>query len=382
MRFSRIRLENWRNFSEVNVVLQNRVFIIGANASGKSNFLDVFRFLRDLVVSGGGFQKAVESRGGVSVVRSLSARHPKTDVTIEIEINDNDKIVWRYRIVFNQDNNRRPMLKEEKIWRGEDDRPILNRPDEDDLQDKERLSQTYLEQTFANREFREITDFFKSITYSHIVPQLVRDPERSVGRIADPYGGDFLEQIAALPKGSRDARLRRIQSALKLAIPQLLSLEHMRDEKGIPHLRARYENWRSQGVWQKETEFSDGTLRLIGLLWILQEGSGPLLLEEPELSLHTGVVRYLPQMMRNVQKERKRALRQTIVSTHSSEMLQDEGIGLDEILLFNAQKEGTSVETGTNEPEISNEFNAGLSLAEIVLSRTEPPQIRQLSFFE
>ncbi|TEU15991.1 MAG: chromosome segregation protein SMC, partial [Anaerolineales bacterium] len=54
MRFSRIKLENWRNFQEADVPLQNRVFLVGANASGKSNFLDAFRFLRDIVMPGGG----------------------------------------------------------------------------------------------------------------------------------------------------------------------------------------------------------------------------------------------------------------------------------------------------------------------------------------
>jgi len=54
MRFSYVRLENWRNFGQAAAALQERVFLVGPNASGKSNFLDVFRFLRDLVLPGGG----------------------------------------------------------------------------------------------------------------------------------------------------------------------------------------------------------------------------------------------------------------------------------------------------------------------------------------
>lgn len=41
MRFSGIYLENWRNFGQVDVPLQNRAFLVGPNASGKSNFLDL-----------------------------------------------------------------------------------------------------------------------------------------------------------------------------------------------------------------------------------------------------------------------------------------------------------------------------------------------------
>ncbi|RLB30852.1 MAG: chromosome segregation protein SMC, partial [Deltaproteobacteria bacterium] len=73
-RFTHIRLENWRNFAEVDVDLQRRGFLIGPNASGKSNLLDVFRFLYDLVSVGGGFQEAVRKRSGASSIRCLAAR--------------------------------------------------------------------------------------------------------------------------------------------------------------------------------------------------------------------------------------------------------------------------------------------------------------------
>ena len=53
-RFAQIELKNWKNFTQVSVALTDRMFIVGPNASGKSNFLDAFRFLRDLVLEGGG----------------------------------------------------------------------------------------------------------------------------------------------------------------------------------------------------------------------------------------------------------------------------------------------------------------------------------------
>ena len=48
MIITRLRLANWRNFTEVDVALRERAFIIGPNASGKSNLLDAIRFLRDV----------------------------------------------------------------------------------------------------------------------------------------------------------------------------------------------------------------------------------------------------------------------------------------------------------------------------------------------
>lgn len=47
LRFRRLRLEKWRNFLEVDIPVHDRMFLVGANGSGKSNLLDAFRFLRD-----------------------------------------------------------------------------------------------------------------------------------------------------------------------------------------------------------------------------------------------------------------------------------------------------------------------------------------------
>ncbi len=379
MRFSRILLENWRNFGHVDVPLQNRAFLVGPNASGKSNFLDAFRFLRDVVTSGGGFQKSVADRGGVSRIRNLAARFPSTDVALQVALQEGGRVVWRYRIAFAQDNQRRPILKEEKVWRGDD--LILGRPDDNDRVDEERLRQTYLEQTIANREFRAIADFFASVRYYHLVPQLVRDPERSMGRPADPYGGDFLEQLARTDKRTREARLRRIRDALKVAVPQLSELKLDKDERGVPHLYGNYEHWRPRGAWQTESDFSDGTLRLMGLLWSLLDGSGPLLLEEPELSLHPEIVRHIPQMILRVQRRRKRGIRQVFLSTHSSDLLRDEGIAADEVLLFIPSKEGSNVKAGADIAEVRQLLETGLSMAEVVIPRTRPTEAIQLSLF-
>ncbi|MGQ4871573.1 MAG: AAA family ATPase [Candidatus Thorarchaeota archaeon] len=191
-------------------------------------------------------------------------------------------------------------LCKERLLRNEES--LLERPNDEDREDSARLSQTYLEQINVNRPFRELVAFFTSIRYLHIVPQLVREPDRSVGRSDDPYGGDFLEQIAKTPEKTRSARLRRIKKALNVAVPQLEEIGLHRDSRGTPHLRGKFRHWRPQGSWQTEKQFSDGTLRLMGLLWSVMDGSGPLLLEEPELSLHPEIIRVLPQMFARVQR--------------------------------------------------------------------------------
>jgi len=376
--FRRLRLENWRNFTQVDVDLQRRVFLVGPNASGKSNLLDVFRFLNDIVSVGGGFQEAAgPHRGGVTRLRSLSARrHP--DIVIEVQIgSDNTPNAWEYELRFSQDNQRRPIIKKERVSCA--GTQLWTRPNAEDAKDPERLTQTYLEQINVNREFRDVADFFRSIRYQHVVPQLVREPDRSAGRSNDPYGGDLLEQIARTPEKTRNAWLRRIEGVLRVAVPQLKELQFDRDKtNGTPHLKGKYEHWRPQGAWQNEEQFSDGTLRLLGLLWATLEGSGPLLLEEPELSLHPEVVTHLPQMFARMQS---RTGRQVILSTHSPSILADPGIGLDEAFLLVPEREGTMVRPVKRFQQIVSLLEGGLSLPDAVMPFTRPAQAEQLPLF-
>jgi predicted ATPase len=376
MHFSKIGLENWKNFASVDVPLQQHAFLVGPNASGKSNFLDVLRFLRDLASVKGGFREAVSRRGGVSAIRCFAARrYPDVRVRVVVEA-AGDSPQWEYDLRFNQDNQRRPVVRQEKVFR--DGVTVLDRPNDEDRSDHERLTQTYLEQVNVNRDFREIVAFFQSVRYLHIVPQLVREPDRSVGRTLDPFGGDFLEQIAKTPERTRNARLRRIQDALRVAVPQLREIELRRDARGTPHLRGKYEHWRPQGAWQTEEQFSDGTLRLMGLLWATMEGSGPLLFEEPELSLHPEIVRFLPQMFARVQR---RSGRQILISTHSPDLLRDDGIGLDETLLLRPGREGTVVDPASSFGEMKDLLQGGLALADAVIPKTRPDRADQLTLF-
>ena len=375
-RFTGLLLENWRNFVDADVNLQRRTFLVGPNASGKSNFLDVFRFLYDIAAVGGGFQEAVRRRGGVSGLRALAARL-YSDIGLRVTVgNDEEEALWEYRILFAQDKQRRPFIKKETVLHS--GKALVERPNREDKDDPERMTQTYLEQVNVNREFRELVDFLGSVRYRHIVPQLVRDPDRSVGRQNDPFGGDFLEQLARTPAPTLNSRLRRITEALQVAVPQLQDLGLQRDKRGTPHLRGRYEHWRQQGAWQNEQDLSDGTLRLIGFLWSILDGSGPLLLEEPELSLHPEVVRHLPQLIARAQRG---GGRQVVMSTHSADLLQDKGIGMDEVLLLIPAGEGTEVHSAGSKFEIRQLLEAGLSMADAAIPYTRPEKSGRLPMF-
>lgn len=381
---SKITIKNWRNFRSVETCLSERQFVVGPNAAGKSNFLDVFRFLRDIAkADGGGLQRAVHTRGGVSKIRCLAARRdPEIEIDIELSESDSEPCEWRYSIGIRQEQRgfRQPVLSHERAW--QNGKLLFERPDSQDKKDAERLKQTYLEQVNANKEFREIAKFLETITYLHLVPQLLRHPELSQGaRLEhDPFGQGFLERVAKTPPKVQSARLKKIEEALKIAVPQLEQLKFERDDAtGRPHLLALYSHWRPNAGWQGEDQFSDGTLRLIGLLWSLLEGQSPILLEEPELSLNDGVTSHLAGLIWRLQRSRRR---QAIISTHSQALLNDPGIGPKEILMLTPGIEGTTARLASSDAELSRLLGSGMPPGDIVLSRARAKSVDQLGLFE
>jgi hypothetical protein len=70
-----------------------------------------------------------------------------------------------------------------------------------------------------------------------------------------------------------------------------------------------------------------------------------------------------------------------ILSTHSSDLLRDEGIGLDEMLLLRPRAEGTDVQPASAFSEISDLLQGGSTLAEAVIPRTRPEHAEQLTLF-
>jgi predicted ATPase len=379
MIISYISLKNWRNFRSVSVDLRDRLFIVGPNAVGKSNFLDALRFLRDLAKDGGGLQKAVRDRGGLSKIRCLYARrYPDVEIEIHLSEKDSPTPIWQYAIGIKQKKGgqNEPILSYERVW--ENGKLLVDRPNQEDERDHVRLTQTYLEQINANASFRKISEFCDSILYLHLVPQLLRYPDAFAGQSmqGDPFGRNFLERVMKTSEKTRRSRLKKIEDALKIAVPQLRELRDVKDEMGIPHLEAVYEHWRPGAGKQREDQFSDGTLRLIGLLWSLLESDSLLLLEEPELSLNAGITAKLPALIYRLQKNKKR---QVILSTHSTDLLSDASIGGEEVLLFTPTPEGTKAELTSTIKDIRLLLDSGLTIADAVLPHALPRQIEQLS---
>jgi len=377
MQITHVTAHNWRNFKNLDVAVADRLLIVGPNAAGKSNLLDLFRFLGDISRKGGGLAAALEARGGLSRARCLFARNNhKGELAIMVDLRDGED-EWRYELAIKgkKGGHNHPIVVREIVTRNGSE--LLSRPDANDDRDPDQLTQTHLEQISANREFRPIAEYFAKVNYFHLVPQMIRYPQAG-GASPRVFGSSMIADMNATPVRTRQAWFRRIERALQSAVPGFETLRLEVDKAGQPHLIAGYRNWRRNPSEQNETDFSDGTLRLIGLLWTIissPANGGVLLLEEPELSLNAAVVQKLASLLAMAQRGTSM---QVILSTHSPELLDDEGIRPGEVLVLQVTSDATVANQLSEIAEAEAQISADLPLSEVVAELINPGDLTGL----
>ena len=377
MQITHVTAHNWRNFKNLDFAVADRLLIVGPNAAGKSNLLDLFRFLGDISRPGGGLAAALEARGGLSRARCLFARNNhKGELAIMVDLRDGED-EWRYELAIKgkKGGHNHPIVVREIVTRN--GRELLSRPDANDDRDPDQLTQTHLEQISANQEFRPIAEYFAKANYFHLVPQMIRYPQAG-GASPRAFGSSMIADMNATPARTRQAWFRRIERALQSAVPGFETLRLEVDKAGQPHLIAGYRNWRRNPSEQNETDFSDGTLRLIGLLWTIissPANGGVLLLEEPELSLNAAVVQKLASLLAMAQRGTSM---QVILSTHSPELLDDEGIRPGEVLVLQVTSDATVANQLSEIAEVEAQISADLPLSEVVAELINPGDLTGL----
>ena len=330
MKLTHVSLINWRNFGSLEVDIHNRLFIVGPNASGKSNFLDALKFLADVTRPGGGLTYALNERGGMKSVRFLNALNRNHgNLTIAVQIADGDD-QWTYELSLHSRKNgdHGPEIVKEEVTKN--GRVVVSRPSADDEADPELLSQTHIEQNAMNREFRDVAK--------------------------------FLAAINSMPENPEKKPLANIQTMLQAVVPGL-TMEAADVGKPYP------------------VECSEGTLHLIGLLGTIfaqpTTSSSVLLLKTPERSLNATIVRNLPQMIASAQANRKNQL-QVFLSTHSPDLLADEGIHPQEVLVLQVNEDGTYGQLLAEIDEVQTDLAVELPIPDIVQSLINPKGLEPL----
>ena len=107
------------------------------------------------------------------------------------------------------------------------------------------------------------------------------------------------------------------------------------------------------GVYSHE-QFSEGTLRLLGMLFdlaTLPRATSIVLIEEPETFLQASVVRSLPSLLAEVAMNRNV---QMVISTHSPELIDSELVLPSQVLMLRSENDVTTGEllSQSNDPRI------------------------------
>ena len=81
MPIQHIHVENFKSFSELDIELSRFNVVIGSNAAGKSNFISIFKFLRDIAKHG--IVNAIAMQGGSEYLQNTKIG-PLKDLQIKV----------------------------------------------------------------------------------------------------------------------------------------------------------------------------------------------------------------------------------------------------------------------------------------------------------
>lgn len=90
---TKLKLHNWKSFKDATLYVDPLTFLIGTNASGKSNVLDAFDFLQRLFSPHYSLEDAIGSiRGGRDWIVRKGEKEFRLEVTIQDENNEEQTV--------------------------------------------------------------------------------------------------------------------------------------------------------------------------------------------------------------------------------------------------------------------------------------------------
>ncbi len=198
MAITKLTVENFKSFDKLEVELRPFNIVVGSNASGKSNFLDVFRFLRDIEATS--LENAIGIRGGGEILRNFNLDYNQV-LRICVETDDFRRHLVRLRPggvgIFGMERNRTIYDLSIKFDESDAGFEVLT----DKITEQFRL----LELDFAedpddpNAEPWELRNW----EYSGFISPLgfVELRDFGLGKVMNQRQGNLIECLVDLPKG-------------------------------------------------------------------------------------------------------------------------------------------------------------------------------------
>lgn len=384
MAINRIRLSNFKSFKQLDVELGRFNVFIGANASGKSNFIQIFKFIRDL--TNHGLNNAISMQGGFEYLRNINIGQSE-DFSLEVttddllmsslhETNPNEiikmhryKTIYKIIIKFKNEVSGCEMIDETITQKCKFVKLVKNESDESKFEEKEipGTGEIFISRSNGKTSFKSTQPDEVKIKKEDILPPFVEDDKENslllqYSFIISPFFSDFsiYDIDPKLPKkatpitgkadleedGSNLAIVlknilenednsRKLSNLVRDVLPfvEEMNVEKLADKSLLFKLREIY----SKSQYLPASFLSDGTIYVTALIIALYFDTKPLIIiEEPERNIHPYLISRLVNMMKEVSEEK-----QIIVTTHNPEVIKYAGV--ENIYLISRNNEGFSI---------------------------------------
>ncbi len=333
---TRVILRNYKSIGYCDARLGPLVYLVGANGSGKSNFLDSLHLVRDAL--SGSLDNALNERGGLSEVRRRSSGHPTHfGIRLEFLLKSGQRGHYAFNIGALAGRGYEVQAEEcviEGVGKGpffQIDRGELRASSEPTFPavTADRLA---LVAASGLTAFRPVFDALTAMGFYNLNPKLMRELQKpQEGRLLKPVGENIASVISHLAYAAPE-QLDVIQEYLQTVVPMVQGVE--RKQIGpMETLEFRQDMAGARYPWRFLAQnMSDGTLRALGVLAALFQGNrdySPTLvgIEGPETALHPAASAALREAL-----TRASTHTQVIVTSHSPDLLDDRSLSPDSLL--------------------------------------------------
>lgn len=332
---TRVVLRNYKSIGSCDIRLQQLTYFVGANGSGKSNFLDALHFVRDALA--GSLSNALNERGGIAEVRRRSSGHP-THFGIRLEFVLPGGQAGRYAFSIGALANGAYEVQSEECQIGQKGQGPGYKLEKGEVKSTseatfpavtaDRLALVALSGIAA---FRPVFDALTSMGFYNLNPKLMRDLQKpQEGKLLKPVGENIASVIGHLERVAPE-NLNAIKEYLQTVVPMVHGVERVQVGP-METIEFRQDMAGAKHPWKFLAQnMSDGTLRALGVLTALLQANrdyAPTLvgIEEPETALHPAASAALREAL-----DRAAANTQIIVTSHSPDLLNDTNIDSDSI---------------------------------------------------